>query len=309
MALEAFFLSSLEDALKNSSPRRKPGSSSLNVLDSGLRRNDESSIKQLFPDGQRFCLLHRPETGVPVRGAIVYVQPFAEEMNKSRRMAALQARAMAVEGYFVLQIDLLGCGDSSGDFGEASWDAWVGDVVSACAWLRQQTDAPMWLWGLRTGCLLACEAAGRLDDAVNFLFWQPVVSGKQFLQQFLRLKVAGEMMTGEGRGVMEQMRQALAQGKPVEISGYLLGSALASGLESSELALPSRTSRVAWLEISGKPDAALSPAAAIRVEKWRAAGHQVRAHTVCGPTFWQTTEIEECPALLSMSLAVLRDTA
>lgn len=259
--------------------------------------------------GQRFCLLHRPEAGVQLRGAVVYVHPFAEEMNKSRRMAALQARAMAAEGYLVLQIDLLGCGDSSGDFGDASWEAWVGDVVLACDWLRQQTGMPMWLWGLRTGCLLACEAAKRLDGAVNLLFWQPVVSGKQFLQQFLRLKVAGEMLAGEGKGLMEQMRQALAQGVPVEISGYLLGSALANGLESAELALPSRPLRVAWLEVSGKPDATLSPAAAMRVEKWLAAGHQVRAHTVCGPAFWQTTEIEECPALLELSLAAMKEAA
>ena len=259
--------------------------------------------------GQRFCLLHRPATGVPVRGAIVYVQPFAEEMNKSRRMAALQARAMAVEGYFVLQIDLLGCGDSSGDFGEASWDAWIGDVVSACAWLRLQTDAPMWLWGLRAGCLLACEAARRLDGAVNLLFWQPVVSGKQFLQQFLRLKVAGEMLAGEGKGLMEQMRQSLAQGNPVEISGYSLGAALALGLESAELVPPSSSPCVAWFEVSSKPDAALSPVASMRIEKWQAEGHQVRAHVVSGPAFWQTTEIEECPALLGMSLAAMKECA
>ena len=37
------------EALKYSSPRRKPGSSSLNFLDSGVRRNDESAIDQRFP--------------------------------------------------------------------------------------------------------------------------------------------------------------------------------------------------------------------------------------------------------------------
>ncbi len=259
--------------------------------------------------GQRFCLLYRPEAGVQLRGAVVHVHPFAEEMNKSRRMAALQARAMAAEGYLVLQIDLLGCGDSSGDFSDASWDAWVGDVVSACAWLRQKTDAPMWLWGLRAGCLLASEVARRMDGAVNLLLWQPVVSGKQFLQQFLRLKVAGEMLAGDGKGMMEQLRQALAQGNPVEISGYLLGSALANGLEKAELVLPPGPSCVVWLEVSGKPDATLSPAAAMRVEKWQAAGNDVRAHTVFGPAFWQTTEIEECPALLSMSLAAMKEMA
>ena len=36
------------DTQKTSSPRRRPGSSSLNFLDSGLRRNDESSTDRHF---------------------------------------------------------------------------------------------------------------------------------------------------------------------------------------------------------------------------------------------------------------------
>ena len=69
---------------------------------------------------------------------MLYIHPFAEEMNKSRRMAALQSRALAQAGYAVLQIDLLGCGDSSGDFGDATWQSWVSDVVLGCQWLRSQ---------------------------------------------------------------------------------------------------------------------------------------------------------------------------
>ncbi|MEP6965262.1 MAG: hydrolase 2, exosortase A system-associated, partial [Polaromonas sp.] len=119
-------------------------------------------------------------------------------MNKSRRMAALQARALAGAGFDVLQIDLLGCGDSSGDFGDATWQSWVSDVVQACHWLQNRSDmhdagstpAQLWLWGLRAGCLLAVEAARQLKRPCNFLFWQPPASGKTLLQQFLRLKVA-----------------------------------------------------------------------------------------------------------------------
>jgi alpha-beta hydrolase superfamily lysophospholipase len=58
--------------------------------------------------GQRFCLFHQPDSLTAARGAVVYVHPFAEEMNKSRRMAALQAKALAAAGYAVLQIDLHG---------------------------------------------------------------------------------------------------------------------------------------------------------------------------------------------------------
>ena len=72
-------------------------------------------------DGQRFCLYHPAVNaqGVAPLGHVVYVHPFGEEMNKSRRMATLQARALAQAGFSVLQVDLLGCGDSSGDFGDA----------------------------------------------------------------------------------------------------------------------------------------------------------------------------------------------
>ncbi|MFN3884534.1 MAG: hypothetical protein ACK4Q4_07240 [Rhodocyclaceae bacterium] len=38
-------------------------------------------------DGNRFCL-HHPPAGA-ARGALIYLPPFAEEMNKSRRMAAM----------------------------------------------------------------------------------------------------------------------------------------------------------------------------------------------------------------------------
>ena len=89
--------------------------------------------------GQRFCLFH-PPAGT-CRGAALYVPPFGEEMNKSRRMAALQARALAAAGFGVLQLDLYGCGDSSGEFAEARWASngcsrgWTSrSACGRCAW-------------------------------------------------------------------------------------------------------------------------------------------------------------------------------
>ena len=78
-------------------------------------------------EGQRFCIVHRP-SGV-CHGALLYVHPFGEEMNKSRRMVALQCRALAENGFLVLQMDLRGCGDSSDEFVDASWQDWIEDVL------------------------------------------------------------------------------------------------------------------------------------------------------------------------------------
>nr|WP_315247529.1 hydrolase 2, exosortase A system-associated [uncultured Albidiferax sp.] len=254
--------------------------------------------------GQRFAIFH-PAQGGTTRGLVAYVHPFAEEMNKSRRMAALQAKALAAHGYAVLQLDLLGCGDSSGDFGDASWQAWVDDVVLACQWLRRQGDAPLWLWGLRAGCLLAAQAAAQLDAHCNFLFWAPTPAGKPLLQQFLRLKAAGDLASGNAKAVMDGLRTQLAAGTSVDIAGYRLSAALASGMEHATLTAPAAIGRLEWLDLSTQADARLSPAAAKPLQTWQAAGFAVRSQVVMGPAFWQTSEIEEAPILLTATLAAL----
>ncbi len=258
-------------------------------------------------DGQRFCIFH-PCGGASLRGLILYVHPFAEELNKTRRMAALQSRALAAAGYAVLQIDLLGCGDSSGDFGDAAWDDWVKDIVEAGRWLRQQGSAPLWLWGLRAGSLLATEAADRMDETCHFLFWQTPASGKQLLQQFLRLKAASQMQGGSAKHVMDDLRHRLAEGEAVEVAGYTISAMLAQGLEASMLRRPEHPGRVEWFSIAARAEAAPAAASA-EVTRWQQAGFAVRSHAVQGPAFWQTAEVEEAPALVAATVAALAEPA
>lgn len=253
--------------------------------------------------GQRFCMYH-PPVG-QAAGAVVYVHPFAEEMNKSRRMAALQSRALAAAGYAVLQIDLHGCGDSSGEFADATWTTWLADVATAARWLRARHAAPLWLWGLRAGCLVATEAATLLDEPCHFMFWQPPAAGKNLLQQFLRLKMAAEMLDGKAAGVTDALRAQLAAGQTVEIAGYSLGPSLAQGLEQAQLRSPAAATRSIWLETSTRTDAALLPATQSAMAAWRQTGHDIHAAAVTGPAFWQTQEIEDAPALLAATLQSL----
>lgn len=256
--------------------------------------------------GQRFALLVSPPVSPP-RGLVLHLQPFAEELNKSRRNAVLAARALAKRGHAVLLLDNFGCGDSTGDFGEARWQDWLDDVALGTTYLHERFGRlPLWLWGTRTGCLLATEAARQaLVVPSGFLFWQPVLAGKTFLQQFLRLKVAGEMLGGDAKGVMSALKRQLAAGEAVEIAGYTLSSSLARGVENAELAPPPSPSRVVWFEIASRPDASLSPAAQQRLELWQKNGHRVEAAVIVAPAFWQTVEIEEAPALITATVASL----
>lgn len=254
--------------------------------------------------GQRFCIYHPAQTETP-KGALLYVHPFAEEMNKSRRMVAMQSRTLAAAGYSVLQIDLLGCGDSSGELSNATWADWLADLQQAAFWLQNQNNAPLWWWGLRSGCLLAVAATKTMDSPQRFVFWQPTPSGKTVLQQFLRLKVAADLQSGQSKQVMETLRSQLAAGEAVEVAGYELSASVAQGLEAATLAPPHKPTRLEWLELSTRVDAALMPASSLALTAWTQEGCAVRSHLVNGPAFWQTTEIEDAPALLAATLAAI----
>lgn len=257
--------------------------------------------------GQRFCVYHSPPNG-QLRGALLYVHPFAEEMNKSRRMAALQSRALALAGYGVLQIDLRGCGDSSGEFADATWQSWIDDVLLGCEWLRRQSEAPLWLWGLRAGCLVAAAAARQIETACNFLFWQPAIQGKAVLQQFLRLKLASDVSNGRVRGTTQAMRLELESGNAVEVAGYEVDPRLALGLERATLEVPGCARRLEWIEVSTRDGAALSPMSETALDAWQHAGALVRSRVVAGvPAFWQSAEIEEPSQAVTATLAALDD--
>lgn len=253
--------------------------------------------------GQRYCLFHAPRGAC--RGALLYLHPFAEEMNKSRRMAALQARALAAQGYGVLQIDLHGCGDSDGDFAEARWDGWKQDVAAGSNWLREKLGVPVGLWGLRLGALLALDYARQAAHPVErLLLWQPVHAGSAFLTQFLRLRLASDMLGEDGKdqGGTRALRAALARGEPLEIAGYVLSPELAQAIDALDAAAMAPPCPVDWFEMVAAEGRPLPPAAARITAGWPACG----THLVAGPQFWSTQEIAEAPALLAATCGACR---
>ncbi len=255
-----------------------------------------------FHGTRRFCLFHQPR-GV-LRGALLHVHPFAEEMNLSRRMAAMQARVLAEAGYAVLQIDLFGCGDSEGDFGEAAWTTWIGDIIAAANWLQDTSGHPPGFWGVRAGCLLAVEAARAIGQPARFLFWQPVVSGEAHWRQFLRIQLAGEVIAETG-GIPAVRPRHRADGEAsIEVAGYRVSPELLSGLVAARLELPPTLDKVICVELNAS-GARLTPALAAKLEAWQADGHQVCSAALPGPAFWQTPDADECPALVETTTGLL----
>jgi len=256
--------------------------------------------------GRRLCIVHRPNTVEP-RGALVHIHAFAEEMNKSRRTVALAARSLAAHGWAVLLIDLAGCGDSSGNFSDAAWGDWVEDALFAYHWASTQFSGPRWLWGLRAGCLIAAQASKSLEGRVPLLLWQPILSGRLHLTQFLRLRLANEALSGhtDERSGTKALRSRLLAGEPLEVAGYVLHPRLAAGLDEAELRLEAQRAQVSCLEVGTEPNAQLAPATAARLAEIRARGVPVDSAAVTGPPFWHTVEIAECSALGEVTVAML----
>lgn len=252
--------------------------------------------------GQRLCIFH-PANGKTVRGAILYIHPFAEEMNKSRRMARLQSQAFADRGYAVLQIDLNGCGDSSGDFSIATWRDWHEDISAAWDFLQTRHEA-VFLWGLRLGATLALDFSNLHNRwPAGFFLWQPVLSGETFMTQFLRLRVASEMLEGSSGGGVKALRESLKRGEFIEVAGYRLNPALVEQMDAVSVRriLP-KNSSVFWLETVSEEGQAASPIAIQTAETWRQTVMEITFDTVFGPSFWATQEITDCPTIIERTM-------
>ena len=269
-----------------------------------------SVIEPLFLalNGRRLFVLQVMPTG-PCRGTVLYLPPLAEEMNRCRSHVAEQARALAATGLHCVLLDHYGTGESDGLSAEADWNIWLDDVVAVAHWMAaQHAGRPLTLWGIRLGALLAAElvATGRLDVA-RLLFWQPVLDGRLYLNQHLRLRIASQMVHGSDRETTSMIMQRLSAGEDVEVAGYVLPGRLAVGMASRKMAdWPALAAvRIDWIEAVFEPDQPLPPGSRSLVDKLVAAGGRIQAITVACPMFWQLAGDQDAPAIQQATLRVM----
>ncbi len=259
-------------------------------------------------NGRRLFALQIEPTG-PCHGAVLYLPPFAEEMNRCRSHVVAQARAMAATGLRCLLLDPFGTGESDGRISDANWQLWLDDAIAATRWLAAIGPQPITVWGLRTGALLACDVAASAQVQVSqLLLWQPVVDGKLFINQYLRLRIASQMVSATERETTEQIRSRLAAGEVIEVAGYPLTGSMADSIGARQLhgrGLPTST-RVAWLEVVAKAEQPMLPASRRVLDALLAQGLPVRSSTVACPMIWQLHERADAPALVAATLALLQ---
>jgi exosortase A-associated hydrolase 2 len=252
----------------------------------------QCSIKADFLEHQGrklFYLLLEP-TVVEAHSSVLFLPPFAEELNKSRRIVASQARSLAAAGFNVMLLDLTGCGDAGGDFVDASWEIWLQDASFAAQTLTALGTGPLMLWGLRLGALLACELSQSRSDIDKLVLWQPVLNGEHQIDQFLRLRTAASVLNSSVTFDRKSLWNQLRSGHSLEIAGYELSPEMALEIAKARLNDFNPGCLVKWLEIGNSPNGSLSVASENVATHWREQGFGVDTGYVQGEPFWRTVD-------------------
>lgn len=261
--------------------------------------------------GRRLFCVRRRALAIPLTMRVLVVPPFAEELNKCRRLLALCAHRLAVAGAEVWCPDWSGSGDSAGEFADASWSDWVDELCAFDAALAQAAPgaAPVYV-ALRSGALLLAAASSRLPDfrLAQVLLWQPLLDGGRYLQQFLRLRVMASRLSGHDES-LQGLLACLAQGELLEVGGYGLRAQLTAGLAAAQASPASLGAARALtiLEFKSTPGASPSLPVVEFVAACQTLGCAASAHLVECEQFWATQEICAPTVVIDASLAALLD--
>lgn len=246
-----------------------------------------------IPDGQ-------------IRGNVLYLPPFAEEMNRCRAIVAEQARAFRERGYACTLLDWFGTGEAEGRLEDASLAAWTQNISDAAA--SFDTDRPLTLWGCRLGALLALHHLNNNPDRMcDLLLWQPQSSGKNFVTQLLRQRAAARLERSLPREDKETLRQELRDGATLEVGGYALGGELLDALEALEIErmTPRNLGHVWWLEHQSQDDRPIPPRTQRAMDHLQSHCTHFELHRFDGPQLWQLHERDRCDPLLRATATCL----
>jgi uncharacterized protein len=181
------------------------------------------------PDKLLFGCYHEPTSERRRNCAVVVCQPVGHEYINSHRALRQLAARLCDAGFPVLRFDYYGCGDSSGSREDGTILQWLEDISNAISEARSRTAvAQVCLIGLRLGGTLAMIAAAERADLGSVVLWDPVVSGKGYLDGLLRLQK--EMLRFRPKPGTAQEPQGY-----LDVLGFPLSRFLRAELEKIEL--------------------------------------------------------------------------
>jgi pimeloyl-ACP methyl ester carboxylesterase len=139
------------------------------------------------PEKQLLGIYHPPNSSARAHGVLL-CPPGPQEYMRTHWAFRKLANLLVREGFHALRFDYYGTGDSAGATQDGNLAEWRDNIVTAASELRDCSDVKtISVLGFRLGAALAAQTS--LDTA-NLLLWDPVVNGRQYLDELRRTHVS-----------------------------------------------------------------------------------------------------------------------
>ncbi len=254
--------------------------------------------------GRLFAVHHAPQAPAD-RIPVVMCHPFGEEKLWAHRVFVNQARQLARLGHHVLRFDFSGHGDSDGDVQQSSLATAALDVNAAVGHAKALAGVEsVALLGLRLGATTAWQIAASRDDVAAVVLWEPVLDGRRYAQELLRINLATQLAVfREVRQSREMLLKAFDEGRAINIDGYDLSKEFFDQLmaiESGTLGELTKPALVVQIDRAATPARSSLAEIAARFA-------QVRLEVVVEEPFWKECRsfCDDAPGLAAVTSAWL----
>ncbi|HLF04802.1 MAG TPA: alpha/beta fold hydrolase [Dehalococcoidia bacterium] len=184
------------------------------------------------PNKPLFGCFHPPQGETVRESGIVLCYPLGREYIRSHRAYRQLAMHLSNAGFPVLRFDFYGCGDSGGERGEGQISQWLDDISAAVEEVRGRCNGDrVCLVGLRFGGALAMLAGARRGDVANLVLWNPVVSGREYIQEISELPLQRKRR----KGMSTAAPSSNDGGQFTEIGGFPFANTFLSDLRNLNL--------------------------------------------------------------------------
>lgn len=159
-------------------------------------------------------------------GAVLLCYPILGEYLRAHRAFRQLNTLLNRSGLSVLRFDYACTGDSAGRGEEAHLEEWIGDVGWALDELKDMVGAEqVSLVGLRFGASIAALAAQGRSDIDRLILWDPIVSGRAFVEDAVGPEVGGVTVGVEGVPLTPALRTELSGVDLTRLDGLIPRSA------------------------------------------------------------------------------------
>ncbi len=160
---------------------------------------------------------------------VILCFPFADERKQSVRAYMQVARVLGQRGLASMLFDYSGCGNSEGEFQNATFDVWARDTLCAYDYAKSLRYSKIMALGVRLGANIVLEAQATRPVFEYILMWNLIADTWRYLQAEKRRTRLLSMLSAKRRG------PSCAQdpdGEIVDLSGYHCGLGLLKSFKS-----------------------------------------------------------------------------